>query len=413
MMSTKDRVFAMLPSVTLEQLVPADHVSRHLERTLDLRFVRNLVRDRYAPSGRPSMDPVVFFKLQLVLFFEGLRSERQLMRVVADRLSLRWYVGHDLSDALPDHSSLTRIRDRFGLATSRRFFEWIVEQCIAAGLVCGHDLYIDATKGAANADLDSLQPRFAVEAHLAQLFTADHREVVADDAAETAEGIAPTLLPTDLTPQAHADLAALARTRHDWIWCAGLTEPHPAAPIGAPRTSPSVPRPPARHRCLWEMDLLAWAIKIITSSTVVALASSSRPWSPQRKSRKPSQRLISSGMCASAGSCDRARSPATRSTAPSPPSSRSRTNASARTCCWQRLTTDRGHSESRASSTTQMLIPTTAREAKTCVSSPSATSHVAASTWHQPLSAPPACCGTSARPPGGDAASVVVSTRTR
>jgi transposase len=221
MMGAKDRIFATLPPVTLEDLVPADHFYRHLERTLDLRFVRDLVRDRYAPSGRPSIDPIVFFKLQLVLFFEGLRSERQLMRVVADRLSLRWYVGYDLTDALPDHSSLTRIRERFGLVVFRRFFERIVEQCIAAGLVWGHDLYIDATKVAANADLDSLQPRFAVEAHLAHLFAADHREAASDAVTGGEEGCAPTLLPTDLTQQACADLAAQARTRHDWIGCAG------------------------------------------------------------------------------------------------------------------------------------------------------------------------------------------------
>jgi hypothetical protein len=59
------------------------------------------------------VDPVVFFKLQLVMFFEDLRSERQLMRAVADRLSLRWYLGYDLHEPLPDHSSLTRIRERF------------------------------------------------------------------------------------------------------------------------------------------------------------------------------------------------------------------------------------------------------------------------------------------------------------
>ena len=75
--------------VSLDDLVPKSHVSRHLERTLDLTFVRALVRAAYAENGRPSIDPVVFFKLQMILFFEGLRSERQLMRVVADRLSLR------------------------------------------------------------------------------------------------------------------------------------------------------------------------------------------------------------------------------------------------------------------------------------------------------------------------------------
>ena len=137
MMGIKERAFGPLPPVTLEDLVPPDHFYRHLERTLDLGFVRDLVRGTYADIGRPSIDPVVFFKLQLILFFEGLRSERQLMRVVADRLSLRWYLGYDLTEPLPDHSSLTRIRERYGLEVFRRFFEAIVEQCIARGVGVG------------------------------------------------------------------------------------------------------------------------------------------------------------------------------------------------------------------------------------------------------------------------------------
>ena len=116
------------------------------------------------------MDPAVFFKLQLVMFFEGLRSERDLMRVAADRLSVRWYLGYDLHEALPDHSSLTRIRERFGLAVFRRFFEEIVRRCVEAGLVRGEELYFDATKVDANASLESIAPRFAVEAHLDELF---------------------------------------------------------------------------------------------------------------------------------------------------------------------------------------------------------------------------------------------------
>src|SRR5215207_4677941 len=170
MMGIKERAFAPLPPVSLDDLIPPDSFYRHLERTLDLGFVRDLVRDAYADSGRPSIDPVVFFKLQLILFFEGLRSERHLMEVVADRLSLRWYLGYNLTEPLPDHSSLSRIRERYGLDVFRSFFDAIVEKCLAAGLVWGQELYIDATKVAANAALDSLQPRFAVEAHLAQLF---------------------------------------------------------------------------------------------------------------------------------------------------------------------------------------------------------------------------------------------------
>ncbi len=224
MMGTKARVFTSLPPVSLEELVPPDHFYRHLERTLDLGFVRELVREAYADLGRPSIDPVVFFKLQLVMFFEGLRSERQLLRVVADRLSLRWYLGYDLIEPLPDHSSLTRIRERYGLEVIRRFFEGIVEQCIAARLVWGQELYIDATKVAANASLDSLQPRFAVEAHLTRLFVTAENEgdggygsgVVAEEG-----GDAPVRLPVTLTEATLADLAARATARHDWLGCAG------------------------------------------------------------------------------------------------------------------------------------------------------------------------------------------------
>src|SRR5216117_2198140 len=117
----KARAFAPLPPVSLDGPVPPDHFYRHLERALDLGFVRDLVKGTYADIGRPSIDPVVFFKLQLVLFFEGLRSERQLLRVAADRLSLRWYLGYDLTEPLPDHSSLTRLRERYGLDVFRRF----------------------------------------------------------------------------------------------------------------------------------------------------------------------------------------------------------------------------------------------------------------------------------------------------
>jgi IS5 family transposase len=73
------------------------------------------------------------------------------MQVVADRLSLRWYLGYDLSEPLPDHSSLTRIRQRYGLEVFHRFFETIVAQCLAAGLVWGKELYFDVTNVEANA----------------------------------------------------------------------------------------------------------------------------------------------------------------------------------------------------------------------------------------------------------------------
>src|SRR5215203_4824430 len=189
MMGKKVRTFTPLPrDVSLEDLVPKDHFYR-LETRLDLSFVRDLVRPLYAQGGRPSVDPVVFFKLQLVMFFEDIRSERQLMGVVADRLSLRWYLGYDLFEPLPDHSSLTRIRERYGLLTFRRFFERIVEECIEAGLVWGEEFFFDATKIEANASMESRIPRFSAEAHLGGLFGDEGADEIADTEAgeETSE----------------------------------------------------------------------------------------------------------------------------------------------------------------------------------------------------------------------------------
>jgi transposase len=200
----------------IDGLTLADHFSRHLERALDLSFVRGLVVDCYAAGGRPSIDPVVFFKRQLVMFFEGLRSERQLMELAADRLSVRWYLGYDLAEPLPDHSSLTRIRDRFGIDVFRRFFDAIVEQYQQAGLVWGRELYIDATKVQANADLDSLVPRFAVDAHLGEFFTvADGPDELAQELLEDTGRL--TARGQDLTASAFQSGCTQAEARHDWI----------------------------------------------------------------------------------------------------------------------------------------------------------------------------------------------------
>ena len=146
MMGTTARVFGPLHTVSLEELVPRDSFYQHVQAKLDLSFVRDLGKDTYAAVGRPSIDPVAFFKLQLGIFFGGLRSERLLMEVAADRLSVRWYLGYDLHEALPDHSSLSKIRDRYGVTIFRRFFDRIVEQCQQAGLVWGKELYFDSTQ---------------------------------------------------------------------------------------------------------------------------------------------------------------------------------------------------------------------------------------------------------------------------
>jgi transposase len=236
MMGTQARLFTQISISSLDDLVPTNHFYRQLDRILDLSFVRELVQATYAEVGRPSIDPVVFFKLQLVMFFEGIRSERQLVCLAADRLSVRWYVGYNLDEPLPDHSSLTRIRARYGVAVFRRFFEVIVEQCQQAGLVWGRELYFDATQVYANAALDSLTARFAVEAraaarglpppeaehasHAAQQAVDAHLTALFGASGETSQSPPagmPRPLPRRLSAAQHAELESANAARHDWI----------------------------------------------------------------------------------------------------------------------------------------------------------------------------------------------------
>lgn len=163
--------------VSLERLVPPDHFYRHLDAALDLSFVRSWVAECYAASGRPSIDPVIFFRFQLIMFFEGIRSERQLVELASLNLAHRWYLGYHLDEPLPDRSSLVKIRQRLGVPVFRRFFEYVVDLCEHAGLIWGREVLADATRVPGNASMDSLVPRLktVVDDHLVELFDANMR----------------------------------------------------------------------------------------------------------------------------------------------------------------------------------------------------------------------------------------------
>jgi transposase len=172
MMGFKIKNLKTYTSFSLEDLVPEDNFYRQVEQCIDLSFVRDLVRHLYSDFGRPSIDPVVFFKLQLIAFFEGIRSERLLMETVNLNLAHRWFIGYDLDEVVPDHSSLSKIRERYGVVIFQQFFEHIVELCVEARLVWGEELYFDSTKVDANAAIDSMVERTECKAdqHLEELW---------------------------------------------------------------------------------------------------------------------------------------------------------------------------------------------------------------------------------------------------
>jgi transposase len=154
---------------SLDSLVPADDRYRRLDALLDLAWVRRETRHLYSWTGRPSVDPVVIAKLLLIAYFEGITSERELLRQVQVNLAFRRFIGYRLDEPVPDHSSLSRARYRLGQPFFRRLFEHVLRLCLDAGLVGGEHQSIDSTVVQANASLASLRPRLVPA--VAQEFT--------------------------------------------------------------------------------------------------------------------------------------------------------------------------------------------------------------------------------------------------
>jgi transposase len=137
-----------------------DHLLRRVDACLELGWLRDEVADCYCEdNGRPSIDPEAAMRLMLAGFLCGIVHDRRLMREAQVNLAIRWFAGYRLHQAIPDHSSLTRLRQRWGEELFRRLFERTVRSCVDAGLVAGDILHVDATLVRADVSLDSLARR--------------------------------------------------------------------------------------------------------------------------------------------------------------------------------------------------------------------------------------------------------------
>lgn len=159
----------LLMAGSLRDLVPDDHVLARVDRVLDLSWLRAEVRHLYAAdgAGRPGVDPEAAVRLMLAGFLLGVVHDRRLMREAQVNIAIRWFAGYGLHEALPDHSSLTRIRQRWGAELFRRVFARTVGACVGAGIAKGEVVHIDATLIRADVAWESLGERHA-DAVLAQ-----------------------------------------------------------------------------------------------------------------------------------------------------------------------------------------------------------------------------------------------------
>jgi transposase len=145
---------------SLRQLIPDDHVLVRVDRMLDLSWLRAEVADCYcADDGRPGIDPEVAVRLMLAGLLTGIVHDRRLMRDAQVNIAIRWFIGYGLHEKLPHHSSLTRIRQRWGEERFRKIFKRTVAACLEAKIATGEIVHIDASLIRANVSWDSLAER--------------------------------------------------------------------------------------------------------------------------------------------------------------------------------------------------------------------------------------------------------------
>lgn len=151
---------------SLEARVRADHALRRIRAAIDFDFVYAEVAERYGANGNVSVAPPVVLKLMLLLVLYNVRSERELMATLPERLDWLWFLGFDLDSPIPDHSVLSKARARWGEAVFKGFFERIVWQCVEAGLVDGAKLFVDSSLIDANASNSSIVDTASLKARV-------------------------------------------------------------------------------------------------------------------------------------------------------------------------------------------------------------------------------------------------------
>src|SRR5437660_5298541 len=179
-------------SVNLEKRVRSNHPLRAIKGAIDFGFVREEVAHCYGKKGNESVAPEVILKMMFLLFFDDIKSERELMEVIGERLDYLWFLDYSLDEKIPDHSVLSKARARWGKEVFENLFVRTVAQCVEAGLVDGSKLYADASLIDADAAKESVikgppeliaalkQAYRAVESKLEDTTTPESYEAVND-----------------------------------------------------------------------------------------------------------------------------------------------------------------------------------------------------------------------------------------
>src|SRR3972149_8150609 len=131
--------------INIDKRVREDHFLRRVKQLIDFDFSYEEVKDLYGDNGNVSVPPPVILKLMLLLVLYNVRSERELMDTVGERLDWLWFLDFDLDTEIPKHSVLSKARKRWGEEAFRGFYERVVWQCVESGLVDGSKIFVDSS----------------------------------------------------------------------------------------------------------------------------------------------------------------------------------------------------------------------------------------------------------------------------
>ncbi len=163
MQGKKDYKEKLFMNFQLSERIPKNNFYRHLKQVLDLRFLYTVTKSYYGDCGQKSIDPVVFFKLCLVGYLENISSDRQLINHCSMRLDILFFLGYDLDEELPWHSTISRTRQLFPDEIFEQVFNMVLKMCVEKGMVSGHTQSIDSAPVKANASMDSLELKVPAE----------------------------------------------------------------------------------------------------------------------------------------------------------------------------------------------------------------------------------------------------------
>lgn len=159
MMGRNDEYQSKMEFIDLSAFVPSNHILRQIKEKIDFSFIYNKMEKYYSKLGRKSLDPVLLFKMLLIGYLFNVDSERELEQEVILNIAYRWFLGLDLSDSVPDHSTFSQNRRRRfkDSAVFQEIFDHIIKLCIEKGLVTGEVIVTDSTHIKASAAKDKIQ----------------------------------------------------------------------------------------------------------------------------------------------------------------------------------------------------------------------------------------------------------------